>query len=98
MNADQERTTGETPVGDMLLDDVDVEIAVVLGRNRLTLDKALVLGENSLVDLDRAVGEAVDVLINGKLFARGEVVTVNENFGVRLTEVVGEAGPVLPQG
>ena len=69
---------------------VDVEISVELGRQRLTLDSALELGEQSLIELDRVVGEPVDVRLNGKLFARGEVVTVSENFGVRLNEIVRE--------
>lgn len=71
------------------LKDMDVEISIELGRSRLTLDQALQLTEQSLVDLDRVLGEPVDVRLNGKLFARGEVVTVNENFGVRLTQVIG---------
>jgi flagellar motor switch protein FliN len=70
------------------LQDMDVEISIELGRSRLTLDGALQLGEQSLIDLDRALGEPVDVRLNGKLFARGEVVTVNENFGVRLTQII----------
>ena len=72
------------------LADMDVEISVELGRQRLTLDSALELGEQSLIELDRVVGEPVDVRLNGKLFARGEVVTVSENFGVRLNEIVRE--------
>jgi flagellar motor switch protein FliN/FliY len=48
----------------------------------------LQLGEQSLVELDKQVGEPVDILVNGKIFARGEVVTVSENFGVRITELL----------
>lgn len=76
------------PVAMDQLQDMDVEISIELGRSRLTLDGALNLSEQSLIDLDRAVGEPVDVRLNGTLYARGEVVTVNENFGVRLTEIV----------
>ena len=47
------------------------------------------MGEQSLVELDKQVGDPVDILVNGKLFARGEVVTVSENFGVRITEIMG---------
>ena len=72
------------------LDDMDVEVSIELGRHTLTLDDALTLRQHSLIELDKVVGEPVDVLLNGKLFARGEVVTVSENFGVRLTEVIGE--------
>lgn len=70
--------------------DVDVEVSVELGRTTLTLDQALDLGDNSVMDLNRHVGEPVEVRLNGKLFARGEVVTVSENFGVRLTEIIGQ--------
>ena len=48
----------------------------------------MTLGEQSLVELDKQVGDPVDILVNNKLFARGEVVTVSENFGVRITELV----------
>ena len=72
------------------IQDVDVEVSVELGRTTLTLDQALDLGDNSVMELNRHVGESVEVRLNGKLFARGEVVTVSENFGVRLTEIIGQ--------
>ena len=64
--------------------------SVELGRTRVTLDHALNIGEQSLIELDKQVGDAVDILLNGKLFARGEIVTVGEYFGVRLNEVLEE--------
>ncbi len=70
------------------LADMDVELSVELGRNNLTLDAALELGDQSLIELDKVLGEPVDIRLNGKLFARGEVVTVSENFGVRLLEII----------
>ncbi len=70
------------------IDDVDVTVSVELGRSALTLDTALDLSEQSMMELNRNVGDPVDVRLNGRLFARGEVVTVNENFGVRLTEIL----------
>ena len=73
------------------IQDVD-EVSVELGRSTITLDQALEMGEQSLMELNRHVGEPVDVRLNGKLFARGEVVTVSENFGVRLTEIIGQEG------
>lgn len=73
-----------------LLEDMEVTIVLELGRHRLTLDEALDLGEHSLLELDKTVGQPIDVLVNGKLFARGEVVTVEEHFGVRLTEIVAQ--------
>ena len=68
--------------------DVNLSVSIELGRTRHTLEYVLNLGEQSLVELDKQVGEPVDVLVNGKIFARGEVVTVSENFGVRITELV----------
>lgn len=72
------------------LAEVEVELSVELGRHTLTLDQALSLGEQSVFELDKMVGEPVEVKLNGKPFARGEVVTVAENFGVRLTEILAE--------
>ena len=72
------------------LDTVNLTAAVELGRSQMTLDAALDIGEQSLIELDKQVGDAVDIMINGQLFARGEVVTVDENFGVRITEIVQE--------
>ncbi len=72
--------------------DIDVEVSVEVGRSTITLDQALEMGEQSLMELNRHVGEPVDVRLNGKLFARGEVVVVSENFGVRLTEIIGQKG------
>ena len=70
------------------LEDMEVEVSIELGRSKMTLDGALSLGEQSLVNLDRLVGDPVDVRINGKLYAHGVVVTVSENFGVRLTQII----------
>ena len=86
----QEQADPPVAAGDNLeqLQDMDVEVSIELGRNKLTLDDALELGEQSLIELDKVVGEPVDIRLNGKLFARGEVVTVAENFEVRLLEVV----------
>lgn len=67
---------------------VQLTASVELGRTRFTLEHALNIGEQSLIELDKQVGDAVDILLNGKLFARGEIVTVGEYFGVRLTEVL----------
>ncbi len=73
-----------------VLDAVQLTASVELGRNRITLDQALNIGEQSLIELDKEVGDSVDILLNGKLFARGDIVTVGEYFGVRLTEVLEE--------
>lgn len=83
--------TPPRPAGLEAIQDVEVEVSVELGRTTVTLDQALDMGENSMQELNRRVGEPVDIRLNGKLFARGEVVTVNEYFGVRLTEVIGQS-------
>ena len=79
---------GGIPPSIARLMDVNLSVSIELGRTRHTLEYVLNLGEQSLVELDKQVGEPVDVLVNGKIFARGEVVTVSENFGVRITELV----------
>ena len=73
-----------------LLDDLPVLMTMEVGRTRMILDEVADLGEQSLVEMDRKVGDPVDVFLNGRLFARGEVVTVSENFGVRVIEIVGQ--------
>ena len=73
-----------------LLDDLPVLMTMEVGRTRMILDEVANLGEQSLVELERKVGDPVDVFLNGRLFARGEVVTVSENFGVRVIEIVGQ--------
>ncbi len=71
------------------LRDVPVELAVEIGRTRMTVGEALALGPGSIVTLDRLAGEPVDLLVNGKPIARGEVVVIDEEFGLRISEVVG---------
>lgn len=68
--------------------DVRLTVTIELGRTRDTIEKVMEYGDQSLIELDKTVGEPVDVLVNGELFARGEVVTVSENFGVRIIELV----------
>jgi flagellar motor switch protein FliN len=68
--------------------DVSLTVTIELGRTRETIETVMEYGDQSLIELDRTVGEPVDVLVNGEVFARGEVVTVSENFGVRITELV----------
>ena len=73
-----------------LLDDMPVMVQMVLGGTTKTMEEISDMGDQSLIELDKEVGDPVDVYVNGKHFARGEVITVNENFGVRLTEVLGQ--------
>src|SRR5215204_7803045 len=68
--------------------DVPVEFAVEIGRTHMTIRETLALGPGSIVTLNRLAGEPVDLLVNGKPIARGEVVVIDEEFGLRVTEVV----------
>src|SRR5436190_20048558 len=72
--------------------DVPVEIAVEIGRTRMTIAETLSLGPGAIVSLNRLAGEPVDLLVNGKPIARGEVVVVDEEFGLRVTEIVSAGG------
>ena len=76
-----------------LIKDVDVRLTVELGRTDMKLKDVLGLSTDSVVVLDRMTDELLDVMVNGKLIARGEVVTQGERFGLRIVELVGqEAG------
>ena len=68
--------------------DVSVELAVEVGRTQMTIREALALGPGSIVTLTRLAGEPVDLLVNGKPIARGEVVVIDEEFGLRVPEVL----------
>ncbi len=74
-----------------LLLDVQLEVSVELGRSHMTIGDVLALRTGSVIELDKLAGEPVDVSVNGTLIARGEVVVVDEKFGVRITEVVSKA-------
>ncbi|MEQ1823937.1 MAG: flagellar motor switch protein FliN [Fimbriimonadaceae bacterium] len=71
-----------------MLYDIPLEISVELGRVRMMVREVLDLGVGSLVEIDKAAGEPVDVMVNGRLVAKGEVVVIEDNFGVRITEIV----------
>jgi flagellar motor switch protein FliN len=78
--------------------DVPVELAVEIGRTRMTIRETLALGPGSIVTLNRLAGEPVDLLVNGKPIARGEVVVIDEEFGLRVTEVVAsESGAAVSE-
>jgi len=74
-----------------LLQDVDVKLTVEIGSTSLTLRELLALGESCVIELDRQSNELLDVLVNGTLIGRGEVVMVGDRFGVRMTELVSPA-------
>lgn len=85
---------GSGPADDLgRLADVPVELAVEIGRARMTVGATLDLRPGSIVVLDRVAGEPVDLLINGTPIARGEVVVVDEEFALRITEIVGRREP-----
>ena len=71
------------------LGEVELGVTAELGRARLTVRNVLNLAPGSIVELDRTAGSPVDVLVNGTLIARGEVVVVDEEFGIRISEIVG---------
>ncbi|HSF27034.1 MAG TPA: flagellar motor switch protein FliN [Actinomycetes bacterium] len=74
-----------------LLRDVEMEVTAELGRTRMTVRELLSLTPGAVVELDRAAGSPADLLVNGTLIARGEVVVVDEEFGIRITEIVAPA-------
>lgn len=75
---------------DVILD-VPVSLSLEVGRTRIPIRNLLQLNQGSVVELDRGAGDALDVYVNGTLIAQGEVVVVNDRFGVRLTDVVSPA-------
>lgn len=68
--------------------DIPLKVTVVLGKTRLEIEKIMDLGSGSIVELDQVHGEPVSILVNGRLFAKGEVVVVEENFGVRISHII----------
>jgi flagellar motor switch protein FliN/FliY len=74
------------------LRDVPVDLVVEIGRTRMTIGEALKLSPGSVIGLNRLAGDPVNLLVNGKPIARGEVVVVDEEFGLRVTEVVSDNG------
>jgi len=88
---DNEETTpvvrGQTKNLDLILD-IPLTLTVELGRSKMIINDLLQLGQGSVIELTKLAGEPLEVLVNQKLVARGEVVVVNEKFGVRLTDIV----------
>jgi len=77
----------ETKNLDLILD-IPLTVTVELGRSKMLINDLLQLGQGSVIELTKLVGEPLEVLVNNKLVARGEVVVVNDKFGVRLTDIV----------
>ena len=92
--AKQLNDTANPESGEVKLDvilDIPVTVGMEIGRTQLSIRNLLQLNQGSIVELDRLAGEPMDVLVNGTLVAHGEVVVVNEKFGIRLTDVVSPA-------
>lgn len=82
-------SSGDAPdIG--LIADVDLNVRVELGRTRMYIEEVLKLRDGSIIPLDKLAGDPVDVYVNGQLMARGEVLVLNDNFCVRISEIVGE--------
>ena len=90
-------TAGDNSAIDLLLD-VTLQVTVELGRARMKIGEILGLRNGSVIELDRLAGEPADILINGTLIAKGEVVVVDEKFGVRIIEVVSRAKRIASLG
>lgn len=76
-----------------LLHDVDLDVKIELGRTRMYVEDVLRLNENSVIELDKAAGDPVDIFVNDRHVARGEVLVLNENFCVRISEIIQPAKP-----
>lgn len=86
LTGDNSQSLGDRSL-DMILD-IPVTMSVEIGRTKINISNLLKLNQGSVVELDRLAGEPMDVLVNGTLIAHGEIVVVNEKFGIRLTDVV----------
>lgn len=84
------RPASGAPDLDVILD-IPVSISMEVGRTSITIRNLLQLNQGSVIELDRLAGEPLDVLVNGTLIAHGEVVVVNEKFGIRMTDVISPA-------
>jgi flagellar motor switch protein FliN len=73
-----------------LLRDVELHVKIELGRSRMLVEDVLRLGEGSVVELDKLAGDPVDVFVNDRLVARGEVLVLNDNFCVRISDIIGQ--------
>src|SRR3989304_1315751 len=78
--------------------DIPLEVTVELGRTKMLISDLLQLGQGSVVELTKLAGEPLEILVNQKLVARGEVVVINEKFGVRLTDIISTAERVKQLG
>jgi|TARA_B110000967_G_C18819765_1_gene528052 flagellar motor switch protein FliN/FliY len=89
LSEDEPMSTDEKRKFDTILD-IPVTISMEVGRSQISIRNLLQLNQGSVVELDRVAGESLDVLVNGTLIAHGEVVVVNDKFGIRLTDVISQ--------
>ncbi len=86
MGGDDQDTSSATAIE--LLSDVDLDVKIELGRTHMLVEDVLRLGEGSVVELDKLAGDPVDVYVNERLVARGEVLVLNDNFCIRISEII----------
>ncbi|WP_439650695.1 flagellar motor switch protein FliN [Polynucleobacter paludilacus] len=86
---EMEQGTQNEPIRELdFIRDIPVQLTVELGRTKITIKNLLQLAQGSVVELDGSAGDLMDILVNGYIVAKGEVVVVNDKFGVRLTEII----------
>ena len=87
---DQKTPMPQTPDNEKLraLENIEVEMSIEVGRAEITISELLRLNEGSVVELDRLAGEPLDILVNGTMIAKGEIVMVGERYGIRFTDIV----------
>ncbi len=90
MSDDDQQTLPRASEADKLraLENIEVEMSIEVGRTEITIADLLRLNEGSVVELDRLAGEPLDILVNGTMIAKGEVVMVGERFGIRFSDIV----------
>jgi flagellar motor switch protein FliN/FliY len=93
----QDGDVKQSPNLDFILD-IPLEISVELGRTKIPISDLLQLGQGSVIELAKLTGEPLDILVNQRLVARGEVVVINDKFGVRLTDIISPAERVKQLG
>lgn len=87
-NDDAEPVGNQSPRSVDFILDLPLRVTVELGRTRMMVNDLLQLAQGSIIELDKLAGEALEVLVNNKIIARGEVVSVNDKFGIRVTDII----------
>ena len=93
LQGDVDAATGGLPeaaTGIDMLGDVDLQVTIELGRTEMLVEDVLKLGNGSVVELDKLAGDPVDMFVNGRLVARGEVLVLNDSFCIRISEIVSD--------